>query len=176
MKILFFSLLLFLSATAQSQMSSNFYNEKGQFYLDTTLTISKAQNSIWNRAELNLSAIFSDIKFPPICAENAIKSKGILIASFKCDTSDIEDITILRDSSGQPAFALAVQKGLQECGKNIVKCLKLKARNYSPENLFVGRYYIAFDFMLIDFYEQMKSRKAIPIIKGSLPLISRGQY
>ncbi len=152
---------------------SYFYNEKGQFYLDTTLTISKIQYQFWRNTENNLAAAFSRIEYPPIYLENGIKSKSPIIVSFVCDTSDITEIKVLNDSS---VFATAIANGIKQQGKTIVARLRGVNHSSSPsETRYVGKYYIAFSFGLVDFYEQLKTEQAIPIIRQSIPLISVGQ-
>lgn len=169
-----FCLLLIVGLVAQAQrVKSYFYNEKGQFYLDTTLTISKVQYQFWSSAENNLAAAFSRIEYPPLYLENGIKSKSPIIVSFVCDTSDITEVKVLNDSS---VFATAITNGLKQQGKTIVARLKGVHRLPSPsETRYVGKYYIAFSFGLVDFYEQLKTEQAIPIIRQSIPFISVGQ-
>ena len=96
MKYLIFILLILNSFKAQSQRKSIFYNEKQQFYLDTNLTITKTQYKFWSHAESNLLAVLSQINFPQIYFENNIKSKGILIASFICDSIDIKEVVTIQ--------------------------------------------------------------------------------
>ena len=165
-----FYLLLILIATnhfVNAQRSSLIYNEKGQLFVDSSLSISKLQYKTWTYAEYNLLAIFSTIEYPPIYLENGIKPKNIIIASFFCDSTDIREIKVLNDSS---AFSFAVISGLEKSGKRINDLLKGNAKN-TTEKIYLGKYYIAFDFMLIDFYEQLKKQKAIPIIKSSIPMV-----
>jgi hypothetical protein len=176
MKLIVMILFILFSRTTYSQQKSVFYNDKGQLYLDTTLTITKAQYNVWSRAEFNLIAGFAHVKFPEIYVENNIKAKGVLIASFQCDTSDIKAVTILKDSSGSPGYAISVIKGLQDQGKSIANILKQNALNFSSNPEYLGKYYVAFDFMLIDFYQQLNNRKAVPVIRGSIPLIDVGMH
>ena len=159
---IFFILALNIETQAQ-----NIYNDKGQFYLDTSLTISSTQNQIWKHAENNLVAIFSKIDYPAIYLENGIKAKGPIIASFMCDTNDISDIKILNDTS---VFATAIIKGLTQNGKRIVTQLRQSSRIYSIST-YVGKYYIGFSFELVDFYQKLKTLKAVPIIRSSVPLM-----
>ena len=114
-----FYLLLILIATnhfVNAQRSSLIYNEKGQLFVDSSLSISKLQYKTWTYAEYNLLAIFSTIEYPPIYLENGIKPKNIIIASFFCDSTDIREIKVLNDSS---AFSFAVISGLEKSGKRI---------------------------------------------------------
>jgi hypothetical protein len=176
MKYIPVTIFLLFSCAVLAQQRSYLYNEKGQLNSDTTLTITKAQYNTWSQAEFNLLAGFSQIKFPIIYLENGVKAKGVLIASFLCDTSDIKDVTIIKDSSGYPGYAQSVVQGLQEQGKSIAERLKKKARYISTDALYMGIYYVSFDFMLIDFYEQLRDRKAVPIIRGSIPAIDVGLH
>ena len=171
MKNIIFILFILYSFNVHSQKKSVFYNQKGQLYLDTTLTITKSQYKIWAKAEDNLIAKFSNIKFPEIYLENNIKAKGILIASFICDTSNIKDVKVIMDSSGYPAYSLSVIKGVQDQGKSIAAVLRATSSYFSSVTDYMGKYYVAFDFMIIDFYEHLKKRKAVPIIKSSIPTI-----
>ena len=161
-----FCLLLIAGLAGQAQ-HTYFYNDKGQFYLDTTLTISKAQLSFWRFAETNLATAFSRIEYPPFYLENGIKTKSPIIVSFVLDTSDITEVKILNDSS---IFATAIKSGMKQQGKDIVAQLR---RSYSSAS-YIGKYYIAFNFELIDFNEQLITQKAIPIIRQPIPFIDFG--
>jgi hypothetical protein len=174
MKTLYiFCLLLISGLVGKSQvLKSYFYNEKGQLFLDTTLSITKPQFKAWTHAENNLVAGFSNIEFPPYYLENAIKPGHSLIVSFVCDTSDIHDINVLNDTSG---FAIAVIKGLQKQGSGIAELLKTGSRATSERN-YVGKYYFAIDFVVVDFYEYLKTQRAVPVIRGSTPLVDKGSF
>lgn len=169
MKFIFFLYLFsFLSITTKAQNQSFLYNEKGQFLLDTTLTISKGQYITWKFAEYNLVAGFSRIEIPDLILEGTIQppiTKRPLIVSFVCDTSDISEIKILNDSS---AYANAVIVGLKKQGSRISSLLKSRS-NFSSPAIYLGKYYVAFDFNVINFYEQLKTKKAVPIYKCTIP-------
>lgn len=166
-----FCLLLIAGIAGQAQSrKSFFYNVKGQLILDTTLSITKPQYKTWVQAEFNLVAGFSRIEFPMIYLENAIKPKNTLIVSFVCDTSDIHDIIVLNDTSG---FAIAVIKGLKEQGSGIAAQLRSSSHSTS-EGIYTGKYYFAINFVLVDFYEHLKTQNAVPIIRGTVPLVRIG--
>ena len=61
---------------------------------------------------------------------------------------------------------------MQKQGKGISDLLKV----YGIGNNYQGKYYVAINFMLIDFKEQLNAKKAIPIVRTSVPLVSSGQY
>ncbi|MBK5285562.1 MAG: hypothetical protein JJE25_09165 [Bacteroidia bacterium] len=162
--------LLFLIAnlTAKSQQSF-LYNDKGQLFLDTSLTITKAQLRTWVRVEFNLVGNLSRIEIPDLFREGSVKptnTKSILIASFICDSSDIKNIEVLNDTGW---YANAVVRGLQKQSKGIAAQLKSESRKTS-EQIYMGKYYVAINFMLINFYEQLKNEKAVPVIQGTIPL------
>jgi hypothetical protein len=166
--VLIFCLLLIAGLAGQAQ-HTYFYNAKGQFYLDTTLTISKAQLSFWRFAETNLATAFSRIEYPPFYLENGIKTKSPIIVSFVLDTSDITEVKILNDSS---IFATAIKSGMKQQGKDLVA--QFRRSWSSSDTTYVGKYYIAFDFGLVDFSEYLKTQKAIPIIRQTSPMIDFG--
>ena len=105
-----------------------------------------------------------------IYVENSIYPKGILIVSFRCDTNDISDITVLNDTGLYGKQAIL---GLKKQGRNIASELKLGA-SYSSKGKYLGLYYIPINFRLIDFYQELRKSNAVPIIKSTLPLISHG--
>ena len=167
-------LLLFLSVSFYSHSQQSFlYNEKGQLFLDTSLTITKAQLRTWSLAENNIVACLSKIEIPDLYREGTVKpkkGKNILIASFVCDSADIKDIEVLNDTGW---YAHAVVRGLQKQGKGIAAQLKSE-RGKSSEQIYMGKYYVAINFMLINFYEQLKKEKSVPVIQGTIPLIGIG--
>ena len=92
-------------------------------------------------------------------------TKGPLIASFVCDSSDISDIKVLNDSG---VYANAIKIGLKKHGLRISSTLKFRS-NFSSPPIYLGKYYVAFDFNVIDFYERLKTEKAVPIYKCTTP-------
>jgi hypothetical protein len=173
MKTLYIICLLMMTSIAtQAQHPSFFYNYKGQFYLDTSLTITNAQYKAWNNSEYALVSIFSKIDYPPILVENGIKSKSPVIVSFFCDTIDIKEIKFLNDTG---YFANAIKNSLKQQGKEISARLKGTNRSSSDKE-YVGKYYIAFNFELFELDEYLKTHRAIPITRPSVRLISRGEF
>jgi hypothetical protein len=161
-------IVLLFAATASAQ--SYLYNEKGQLILDTSLTISQSQLMKWRQAENNIVAWLSRIKIPDLYREGVVKPQGgtqIFIAGFTVDSADIKDIEVLNDTSW---YANAVVKGLKEQGKNIARTLKSRSR-ITQDQVYMGKYYVAVNFLLISFYEHLKNDKAVPIIQGTIPII-----
>ena len=154
-----------VSVYAQNHQSY-FYNDKGQFLLDTTLTISKEQLLKWLRVEFNMVAGLSNIEFPTMYRDNNVQPpKHPIIVSFELDTSDIKNIKIISDSSN---YDHAVIKGLQKQGSGIADRLN---RYSSTAEKSKEIYYLAFKFELIDFYKKLRTDHAVPIIRNSSPLI-----
>ncbi len=169
--ILILTLLVRQEVKSQNSQSS-IYNSNGQLYIDTSYSISSEQYKSWSHAESNLMCYFSKLEFPTIYLENNISPKGILIISFRCDTNDISDITVLNDTS---LYAKQIILGLKKQSRNIASELKLGA-SYSSKGKYLGRYYIPINFRLIDFYQELRKSNAVPIIKSAEPLISRRMH
>ena len=170
----YFLVLLFILLMRQEVKSQNsnssIYNSNGQLYIDTSFSISAEQYKSWLHVESNLIAYFSNLEFPNIYVENSIYPKGILIVSFRCDSNDISDITVLNDTSLYGKQAIL---GLKKQGRNIASELKLGA-SYSSKGKYLGLYYIPINFRLIDFYQELRKSNAVPIIKSTVPLIDHG--
>jgi hypothetical protein len=160
-------LLLTIGCSAQDQNSESFfYNTKGQLIFDTTLSITKVQYETWVLAEYNLISCFSKIEFPKVSLANSKKPKSTLIVSFVCDTFDLTDVEVLKDTS---EFATAIKYCLKNQGREIVRELKSWSLITSHGN-YKGRYYFPINFMLVDFKEQLKTQKAVTIMRITEPI------
>lgn len=164
------TLILFLIETSNLQ-AGFLYDQKGQLYLDSNLSISQNQLDVWNRAEMNVIAFLSDVKYPPIYWENGIKPKGPIIASFECDTLQIFNIAVLNDTS---EFGKVIENKMVEAKVKILKELIFQSKVCRKD--FIGKYYLAFDFRLIDFYKELNDSKAVPIIQRAPALIDNRMH
>ena len=166
-------LVLLLSVNFYSHSQQSFlYNKKGQLLLDTTLTITKAQLRTWVMAENNIVAGLSRIEIPPLFLEGVFRAKTekkIFIVSFVCDSFDIKNVEVLNDTSWG-WVAKSVINDIQKQGKGIAGHLKSRSRMTS-EQIYMGRYYVAINFVMVNFDELLKNDKAVPIIKGTIPLV-----
>ena len=167
-RVLFSTILIICLCRSAQGRDVYLYNERGQFYLDTTLSISQNQFEVWKRAEFNIIGYLSGVEYPPIYLENGIEPAGIVIASFECDSDVISDIKILNDTS---EFANSVKRKINEVRVRIINELKLHSK-LNGHN-YTGKYYLAFNFLMIDFYKELTKSKSIPIIRGSVPLLDR---
>jgi hypothetical protein len=169
-----FWLLFPVMTFSQENFKSFIYNDNGQLRIDTTLNISQDQFDIWNMSESNILGIISiSADYSKIALANGIQ--GIVIVSFDCDTTDLNNIKILK-STGGPLY------------KNVIKIIEKKSKHIVYEfrhiqNLrkndpikYLGTYYIPFDFSLINLNEEMKKRNAIPMFGLQIPLIGRWMH
>lgn len=166
-KLFVFVTLLIIQIPVFAQSRSYFYNENGQFLLDTTLTISKEQLRKWLRAENNIVAGLSNIEYPPIFLDNKIQPPEYpIIVSFELDTADIKNIKIISDSSN---YDHAVTNSLQKQGSDIA--YRLNRWDSSKTEKISETYYLAIKFEMINFYEKLRQNHAVPVIRSSRPLI-----
>lgn len=147
--------------------TSYLYNLKGQLLIDTTFTISSEQFEIWKRAEYNILLFVSeDVEYSRIAKEAGIK--GIAIIAFDCDSISIKNIRLIKKLGG--GLDEVIIEGIKKSNDIIISQFKRYQNNKNGEKLnYQGTYYIPFDFSLIDMYELIKTKNAIPIFESKPP-------
>lgn len=164
--------ITFISVSTQAQTRTSFmYDDKCRLKHDTTLSISKALCETWSYAENNIAAYLANVEIPKEYLENGLKPRHSLIASFDCDSADVKNIKVLNDTSG---YADAIKECIKKQGKKIAAELKKKSGS-TKDKKYLGKYYVAFNFMLMNFSQQLKNGKAVPIIRGTTPMVETGQ-
>ena len=167
--ILILSVFISVSAMAQTRTSS-MYDDKCRLRHDTSLNISKALCETWSYAENNIAAYLSRVEIPKEYLESGFRVKHAVIASFECDSADVDKIKVLNDTTG---YADAVKDCIKNQGKKIASELKQKSRS-TQAGKYIGKYYVAFNFMLMNFNQQLRNGKAVPIIRGTIPMVETG--
>ena len=153
-------------AMANAQTKASFmYNEKYQFRTDTSLTVARALCETWSYAERNIAAILSDTKIPEENVQSGLRCKHPIIVSFECDSADISHIKFVNDTS---SYGRAAAESLKKHGKKIAEQLRSKS-SLTQEKKFLGKYYIAFNFLLLNFNDQFRNQKAIPVVGTTNP-------
>src|SRR6185295_2194456 len=156
-----FILLVSVSVKAQTRTSS-MYDDKCRLRQDTTVSISKALCETWSYAENNIAALLSHVEIPKEYLDNGFKVRHAVVASFECDSSDVKNVKVLNDTTG---YADAIKDCIKKQGKKIAAELKKKSKSTDAKK-YLGKYYVAFNIMLMNFNQQLKNAKAVPIIRS----------
>ena len=143
------------------------YDEKYRLRHDTTVSISKSLYETWTYAENNIAAYLSHVEIPKEYLESGYRPRKAVVASFEFDSASISNIKILNDTSG---YADAVKDCIKKAGRKIADELRKKS-SLTTGKVYMGKYYVAFNFILMNFNQQLKNGKAIPIIRGTTPLM-----
>jgi hypothetical protein len=165
-----FILIAIMFANAQTNTSS-MYDSKCRLKHDSTLSISKALCETWSYAENNIAAHLSHLEIPKEYLENGFKARHAVIASFECDSADVSNVKVLNDTTG---YADAVKNCIKSQGKKIAAELKQSSKKTESKK-FMGKYYVAFNIMLMNFNQQLKNAKAVPIIRSTTPMMDMEQ-
>ena len=161
-------LITFISVTAQAQTrTSSMYDGKCRLKHDTALSISKSLCETWSYAENNIAAYLANVEIPQEYLVNGLKPRHAIIASFDCDSANVKNIKVLNDTTG---YADAIKECINRQGKKIAAELKKKSSS-TKDKKYLGKYYVAFNFMLMNFNQQLKNGKAVPIIRGTTPMV-----
>jgi hypothetical protein len=171
MRTFFISAALILIAPSFSAVAqtgtSGMYDSKCRLKHDSTLSISKALCETWSYAENNIAAHLSHVEIPKDYLETGFKLRHAVIASFECDSADVSDVRVLNDTTG---YAGAVKDCIKKQGKKIAAELR-QGSNKTAGKKYLGKYYVAFNFMLMNFNQQLKNGKAVPIIRSTTPIM-----
>lgn len=179
LKIVCALLLYSLNSYCQNFGKSNLYLETGQLKADTTLRISTNQYNLWVIAENKIiRAIYAKTKYSALAKDAGITGK--IIVAFECDTDKIKNITVVSKRLGGgleesviEGFTLATTEILQSI-------IQAQDDNLVDKYAYIGKYYMPFEFSLININHELENKGAIPIIDmstiliGSTPCILRG--
>ncbi len=165
MKTLFaiFSILVLIPVLTRGQTDESLlYNNKGQFRKDTSLTITPVQLTKWKRIEQDfINQMLHDVIFSQFAIENY--TSGTSVISFEVDKSGkMTDFNIIKKVGG----------GLEEIIKNAINSFNMLT-SIAPAGTKNFRYYLAFDFQLIDAKNYIEKENAIPITKARFILIQK---